>query len=68
MPRKRSADRRARETWAAVIRPPSSEQIGATVTGLGSGATNTGTVNGPSHAPGVLTEDALRRALGRTAR
>jgi hypothetical protein len=36
---------------AAVIGQPSSEQISATVTGLGSGAPNTGTVNVPSHAP-----------------
>jgi TPP-dependent pyruvate/acetoin dehydrogenase alpha subunit len=35
---------------AAVIGQPSSEQISATVTGLGSGATNTGTVNVPIHA------------------
>jgi hypothetical protein len=41
----------AASTRAAVISEPSSEQISATVTGLGGGGTSAGTVNGPSHAP-----------------
>jgi hypothetical protein len=40
----------AANTRAAVIRRPGREQIGATVTGLGSRATLTGTVNVPGHA------------------
>jgi hypothetical protein len=35
----------------AVIGQPSGEQVSVAVTGLGGGATNTGMVNVPGHAP-----------------
>jgi hypothetical protein len=47
--------RSAASTGAAVIRQRGSDQIIATVTGLGGGAANTSTVNVPSHGPGVPT-------------
>jgi hypothetical protein len=38
-------------TRAVLIGQPSSDQISAAVTGLGGGATNSGTITIPSHAP-----------------